>query len=132
MATELPLGESKRDFGRYVNDVHSRIHPFFADQFLESLSPLPSSDPLNGPLAAEVAIVVDGRSGKLEYAVVTRSSDVTVFDEGARDSVVRAFPSPPPPATCWSSDGRVYFTWDFHRGQEACGTWNARPHKLSF
>jgi hypothetical protein len=132
MATELPLGESKKDFASYLNDVHSRIHPIFADQFLASLERLSKSDPLNGRLAAEVANVVDGRSGKLEYAVVTRSSDVTAFDEGARESVVRAFPTPVPPASLWSSDGRVYFTWDFHRGEEACGTWNARPHKLSF
>lgn len=120
------------DFARYLNEVHSRIHPIFADQFLARFDALPARDPENEPLETEVAVVVEGRSGKLVHAVLVRSSGDAEFDTAARDSVVRAFPSAPAPAPCWSSDERVYFIWQFHRGPEACGTWNARPFKLSF
>jgi hypothetical protein len=61
---------------------------------------------------------------------VTKASGVTAFDINALDSVHRAQPFGAPPREIVSPDGFVYFHWEFHRGPQACGTWNARPFIL--
>lgn len=48
------------------------------------------------------------------------------------ETIRRAFPTAPPPTSCWSSNGRVYLAWTFARGPEACGSLNAYPFKLAF
>ena len=109
------------------------MHPFFADTFLASLDKLPESDPRNAvTLSAEVAFVVDGKTGGLDSAKVSRSSGESEFDAWALYSLRRAFPAAPADQSMWSSDGRVYALWVFHRSIEACGTWNAHPFKLAF
>ena len=34
-------------FAKYMNQIHNRIHPIFADTYLTSFGALPSSNPLN-------------------------------------------------------------------------------------
>jgi TonB family protein len=129
----LPLADSRLAFAKYLNHLHARIHPVFADQFLKSVETLPQDDPLRNPaLTTEVALVVGGDTGRLESAKVTQSSENPQFDAAALDAATRAFPSEPPEKSCWSSDGKVYVLWIFRQAPEACGTWNARPFKLSF
>jgi hypothetical protein len=132
-AKQQPLGEAMDDFANYINRVHVHIHPWFVDGFLTRLDALPKGEPRNrADLHTRLALVIDGRSGALVSVTRTGSSGVLAFDQGTIEAVVHAFPSAPPPPACWSSDGRVYLSWVFHRGNEACGTWNARPFKLAF
>ena len=132
-AKEQPLGEARIAYAKYLNAIHALLHPVFADQYLASFDALPASDPRNiSTLSTEVAFVVDGKTGRLDSAKVTRTSGVREFDAAAIESVKRAFPAAPPDPSTWSSDGKVYALWEFHRGPEACGTWNARPFRLAF
>jgi hypothetical protein len=128
---QTALNTARVPFASYLNQVHSRIHPIFADQFLASLDSLPSSDPQNRPdLHTNLEIVLDRDEGRVHRLGVTKASGVTAFDVNALDSVYRAQPFGPPPREIVSPDGFVYFHWEFHRGPEACGTWNARPFIL--
>jgi hypothetical protein len=132
-ATSRGIGEVKVDFYKYLQHVHVRIHPIFAEQFLPSLAKLPPSDPLHSTsLSTTIAVVVRGKNGALEGSQVVTSSGVQAFDAGALDALRRAFPADAPPASCWSSDERVYFTWTFLSSPEACGTWLSQPFKLDF
>jgi TonB family protein len=132
-ATSVPLGNARVPFARYVIDVHARLHPYFADGFLASLDRLPATDPRNDrSLFTEVAFVVEGKSGHLHSVEVYGSSGVPAFDGAVLDAVKHAFPSAPADRSLWSNDGNVYATWEFHRCEEACGAWNARPLKLEF
>jgi TonB family protein len=127
------LGDARLQYANYLNSLHARIHPIFADGFLADLDRLPARDPLNIPtLSTELAFVVDGKTGRLDSAKVSRSSGVPAFDAGALDALKRAFPSAPPHPTTWSSDGKVYVLWEFYRGPEAGGTWNTRPFRFEF
>jgi len=128
---QTALNTARVPFASYLNQVHSRIHPIFADQFLASLESLPSSDPQNRPdLSTNLEIVLDRDEGRVHRLGVTKASGVTAFDVNALDSVYRAQPFGAPPRDIVSPDGFVYFHWEFHRGPEACGTWNARPFIL--
>jgi TonB family protein len=132
-AKQLPLDEARVPFATYVNMVHGRLHPHFADGFLTSLDTLPTSDPRNAlTLSTELAFAIDGKTGRLDNVKVTRSSGVPQFDAGALNAMKRAFPTVPPDPAIWSTDRKVYALWEFHRGPEACGTWNARPFKFAF
>ena len=128
----MPLGEARVAYAKYMNDVHSRIHPIFTE-FLASLDRLPGSDARNGiNLSTELAFVVGGKTGRLDSAKVSRSSGVPEFDAGVLDAMKRAFPGRRPDPSTWSSDGNLYAIWEFHRGPDACGTWNARPFRFAF
>jgi hypothetical protein len=128
---QTALNTARVPFASYLNQVHSRIHPIFADQFLASLDSLPASDPQNRPdLHTNLEIVLDRDEGRIQRLGVTKASGVTAFDINALDSVHRAQPFGAPPREIVSPDGLVYFHWEFHRGPEACGTWNARPFIL--
>ena len=70
-----PLDESRVAFARYLNDLHARIHPLFADGFLASLDKLPATDPRNAlpfPITM-IAFAVDGRTGRLDNVHLARS-----------------------------------------------------------
>jgi hypothetical protein len=128
---QTALNTARVPFASYLNQVHARIHPIFADQFLSSLDSLPGNDPQNRQdLHTNLEIVLDRDEGRVHRLGVTRASGVTAFDVNALDSVYRAQPFGPPPREIVSPDGFVYFHWEFHRGPEACGTWNARPFIL--
>lgn len=128
---QTALNTAASPFASYLNQVHNRIHPIFADTFLASLDSLPASNPMNRPeIYTALEIVLDRDQGRIQRMGVTRTSGVTAFDVAALESVYRAQPFGPPPQAILSPDGNVYFHWEFHRGVEACGTANARPFML--
>jgi TonB family protein len=125
------LGEARHAFAGYLNVLHNRIHPIFADSFLGSLDALPATYPLNDQqLSTELEIILNQDAGGIERMGVTKSSGITAFDIAALESVKRAAPFGQPPPEVVSPDGNVYFHWEFHRNQEACSTFNARPFLL--
>jgi hypothetical protein len=128
---QTALNTAAVPFASYLNQIHSRIHPIFADTFLASLDQLPASDPMNRPeIFTVLEIAVDHEDGHIQRMGVTRTSGVTAFDVAALDSVSRAQPFGTPPQQIVSPDGNVYLHWEFHRGVEACGTANAHPYML--
>ncbi len=129
---QTALNTARVPFAGYLNRIHLRIHPIFADSFLRSLDAMPASDPLNRPdLVTHLEIVVHRDDGHLVRMGVTKSSGVTAFDVGALESVNAAAPFGRPPAVIVSPDGNVYLHWEFHRNPiYACSTFNARPYLL--
>lgn len=130
---QTALNTARVPFATYLNTIHNRIHPIFADDFLLSLDRLPAGHPLNEPkLMTRLEIVLDRDDGRVVRMGVLRTSGVTAFDIAALDSVQRASPFGKPPSVIVSKDGNVYFHWEFHRNpMYACSTMNARPYMLT-
>jgi TonB family protein len=116
----------------YVNGMHERIHPLFAEEFLESLDTLPPTDPRNEQqLETEVEIVLTWK-GRLKTMGVVRSSGVIAFDLAVLDSIDRAQPFGAPPPAFLSPDCNAYLRWTFHRNEViACATQGTRPFLLN-
>jgi hypothetical protein len=128
---QTALNTAASAFAGYLNAIHNRIHPIFADSFLGSLDNLPASHPMNDQsLSTEIEIILDQESGNVVRMGVTKFSGITAFDIAALDSVKRAAPFGAPPHEIVSPDGNVYLHWEFHRNSEACSTFNARPFIL--
>jgi TonB family protein len=129
---QTALNTAAVPFATYLNGMHNRIHPIFADSFLSSLSSLPRENPLNDPkLITRLELVVT-RDGHLVKMGIVKTSGVTAFDIAALDSVQRASPFGPAPTAIISPDGNVYLHWEFHRDEVyACSTMNARPFMLN-
>jgi TonB family protein len=129
---QTALNTAAVPFATYLNGMHNRIHPIFADSFLGSLDALPKDNPLNDQkLITRLEIVVT-KDGHLVRMGVVKTSGVTAFDIAALDSVQRASPFGPAPSAIVSPDGRVYLHWEFHRDEVfACSTMNARPFMLN-
>jgi hypothetical protein len=128
---QTALNTARSAFAGYLNAIHNRIHPIFADSFLGSLDSLPASHPMNNDsLSTEIEIILDQESGNVVRMGVTKFSGITAFDIAALDSVKRAAPFGAPPREIVSPDGNVYLHWEFHRNSEACSTFNARPFIL--
>jgi hypothetical protein len=122
------LNTAAAPFASYLNQIHSRIHPIFADGFLDSLDRLPASHPMNDPtLITAIEIVVEREEGRLVRRGVVSTSGVTAFDISAIASVDRAGPFGTPPSEIVSPDGNVYLHWEFRRDQMACSTLFAHP-----
>jgi TonB family protein len=118
-------------FASYLNSMHNRIHPIFADSFLGSLDSLPSGHAMNDQKLMTKLEIVLTREGQLHHMGVVKTSGITAFDIAALDSVQRASPFGAAPSAIISPDGRVYLHWEFHRDDYACSTMNARPFMLS-
>lgn len=128
---QTALNTAAVPFALYLNQIHSRIHPIFADTFLDSLDRLPASHPMNDQnLVTALEIVVDHEEGRLVRRGVTRTSGVTAFDINAIAAVDRAAPFGTPPAEIVSPDGNVYLHWEFRRDGMACSTLYAHPYIL--
>lgn len=129
---QTALNTARVPFASYLNQIHNRLHPIFADSFLASLDDLPKSHPLSRPeLKTNLEIVLDRDQGKIVKMGVTRSSGSTVFDIAALESVQSASPFGKAPPSIVSPDGNVYLHWEFHRNPfYACSTYFARPFKL--
>jgi hypothetical protein len=129
---QTALNTAAAPFATYLNDIHNRIHPIFADEFLGSLSRLPASDPLNRPdLVAHAEIVLSKLDGRLVKAGIVKPSGVTAFDVSALEAVLQASPYGTPPTAILSSDGNVYLHWEFWRNPDyACSTYFAHPYLL--
>ncbi len=129
---QTALNTAAVPFAAYLNGMHNRIHPLFADSFLGSLDGLPPSHPLNDQHLITRLEIVLTRDGQLVKMGIVKTSGVTAFDIAALDSVQRASPYGPAPTAIVSPDGRVYLHWEFHRDEVyACSTMNARPFLLN-
>ncbi len=130
---QTALNTARVPFATYLNTIHNRIHPIFADNFLGSLDGLPGAHPLsNVKLVTHLEIVVGPKDGQIVKMGVVKGSGVTAFDVAALDSVKRASPFGPAPSAIVSTDGNVYLHWEFHRDEVfACSTMNARPFLLN-
>jgi hypothetical protein len=125
------LNAARSPFATYINTIHNRIHPIFAEEFLTSLDSLAKSHQLNQDLVTHLEIVLDRDTGKVVRLGVTRASGATAFDVVALSSVDRAGPFGKAPEIIGSPDGNVYLHWEFHRDPfDACTTRNARPYIL--
>jgi TonB family protein len=128
------MGPARVDMGKYLVGVHNRIHVIFADRYLHWLDSLPiKNDPRNDPsLNVRLEIVLSGKDGRIVRMGVVRSSGVPSFDAAALEAVDQAIPFGEPPASILSTDGNLYFHWEFHRDPAfACSTINARPFILA-
>lgn len=129
---QTALNTARVPFASYLNTVHNRLHPIFADSFLASLDSLPGSHPMNRPeIKTHLEIVLSQEDGRVVRLGVTHTSGVTAFDIAALESVQRGSPYGQPPREIVSPDGNVYFHWEFHRiPHYACSTYFARPYIL--
>ncbi len=130
---QTALNSAAVPFATYLNTIHNRIHPIFADNFLGSLDNLPKSHPMNDPhIATRLEIVVSPKDGHIVKLGIVKTSGITAFDIAALDSVQRASPFGPAPGAIVSADGNVYLHWEFHRDEVfACSTMHARPFMLT-
>jgi hypothetical protein len=129
---QTALNTARVPFASYLNQIHNRLHPVFADGFLSSLDDLPSSHPMNQMgMSTNIEIVLDEEEGRIQRMGVTKTSGVTAFDIAALESVHKAQPFGTPPRAIVSPDGNVYLHWEFHRDpNNACSTYYARPFIL--
>jgi hypothetical protein len=130
---QTALNTAAVPFASYLNTIHNRIHPIFADSFLGSLDNLPKSHPMNDPkIITRLEIVVSPKEGRIVKMGIVKTSGITAFDIAALDSVHRAQPFGPAPGAIVSPDGNVYLHWEFHRDEVfACSTMHARPFLLN-
>jgi TonB family protein len=126
------LNTAAAPFASYLNTIHNRLHPIFADSFLGSLDGLPDTNPLSRmEMSTNLEIVVSPDEGRVVRLGVTKTSGVTAFDVAALESVHRAQPFGAPPKEIVSPDGNVYLHWEFYRNpMYACSTYFARPFLL--
>ena len=130
---QTALNTARVPFASYLNQIHNRLHPIFADAFLASLDGLPKAHPMNqrDDMATNVEIVLSREDGRIVKMGVTQTSGVTAFDIAALEAVQRAQPFGAPPDVIVSPDGNVYLHWEFHRNPYyACSTYFARPFLL--
>lgn len=129
---QTALNTARVPFATYLNQIHNRLHPIFADSFLASLDSLPADSPLNKPdMKTNLEIVLDKDEGKIVKMGITHSSGSTVFDVAALESVQNAAPFGKPPPVIVSPDGKVYLHWEFYRNPYyACSTYFAHPYIL--
>jgi TonB family protein len=119
-------------FASYLNGMHNRIHPIFADSFLDSLDSLPPNHPMNDKHIVTRLEIVLTKDGHLKKMGIVKTSGITAFDIAALDAVDRAQPFGPAPSAIVSGDGNVYLHWEFHRDEMyACSTMGARPFILN-
>jgi hypothetical protein len=135
-STQPPLIEERRllapmqkDYVGWLGMLHDRIHPIFAEHFLESLKLEPEDSPLaDAALVTRVHFVVGGFDGRIRAIRVAKGSGLVRFDVGALDALDRAQPFPQAPIALRSSDGGVYVQWDFYRNpMRGCSLENATP-----
>ena len=131
LGNQTSLNAARVPFATYINSIHNRLHPIFAEEFLASLDNLPSSHVLNQDLITHIEIVLSKDEGRIVRMGVTKASGSTAFDIVALNSISRASPYGKAPDAIVSPDGNVYLHWEFHRDPfDACTTRNARPFLL--
>jgi hypothetical protein len=129
---QTALNTAAVPFASYLNGMHNRIHPIFAESFLESLDSLPIRHPMNDRHLVTKLEIVLTKEGHLKKMGIVKTSGITAFDIAALDSVDRAQPFGPAPNAIVSPDGNVYLWWEFHRDEVyACSTQGARPFILN-
>jgi len=129
---QTALNTAQSPFATYLNGMHNRIHPIFAESFLESLDGLSPTHPMNDKHLITRLEIILTKEGRLKKMGVVRTSGITAFDVAALDAVDRAQPFGPAPTAIVSPDGNVYLHWEFHRDEiYACSTMGARPFLLN-
>jgi TonB family protein len=129
---QTALNTAAVPFASYLNGMHNRIHPIFADSFLDSLDALPATHPMNDQHLVTRLEIVLTKEGHLKKMGIVKTSGITAFDIAALDAVDRAQPFGPAPSAIVSGDGNVYLHWEFHRDEVyACSTMGARPYILN-
>jgi hypothetical protein len=133
LGNQTSLNAARKVYAGFLNHVHNRIHPVFAEEFLDSLDRVAKRDTLNDThLIAHVEIVLRKEDGAITRMGITRNSGSTVFDAAALESIQRASPFGRAPDPIVSPDGMVYLHWEFHRDpHDACSSRNARPYLLA-
>jgi hypothetical protein len=133
LAQRRALGSAGVPFATYLNHAHNRIHPLWADTYLEWLRTLPCDDPRNDfHRFTTLEVTVAGSDGHIVDIGVVVSSGIESFDLAAITAVVRAAPLDVAPTPLESWDGNVYFQWELHRDEAfACATVNVRPFLLN-
>jgi hypothetical protein len=125
------LGAAAIPFAMYVNQLHRKLHPQFADGLLTAMDRLPKAHPLQEQsLATTVGLVVRGTDGHLVWRSVLRSSGLTAFDISALRTIDLAAPFDAAPPATLSPDGNVYIQWQLRRDQMACSPVHVRPYLL--
>jgi hypothetical protein len=129
---QTSLNAARVPFAAYINKMHNRIHPIFADGFLASLSRLPGDDKLSDmKLLTHMEVVLDGATGRVVAAGIVKASGVTAFDVAALSSIHSAAPYGQAPEMIVSPDGKVYVHWEFYRDPYyACTSKFARPYLI--
>jgi hypothetical protein len=85
-------GTANDAFNRYIDAVHCRVHPIFAESFLVSLEKLPATSSLNSPeLRTTVEIVLD-EAGAVARIGIVASGGVKLFDVAVLESISSAAP----------------------------------------
>jgi TonB family protein len=114
-------------FARYLNDMHWRIHPLFADRAVAWWEKHGRSLRLKTRL--EIVLTADGAIAALG---VVHSSGDPLLDALALESVSLAAPFGSTPGAIRSADGRVYAHWELQSDEVfACSTMGARPFLLA-
>jgi len=132
LGNQTSLNAARVPFATYINAIHNRLHPIFAEEFLAALDGLPKTHPLQSmDLVTKVEIVLSKDQGRIVRMGVTRASGSTIFDTVSLNSINRAAPFGKAPDVIVSPDGNVYLHWEFHRDPfDACTTRNAFPFIL--
>jgi hypothetical protein len=126
------LNAARVPFATYLNTIHNRIHPIFAEESLEFWNGRSKADKINDmATVAILEIVLDKRTGAIVRMGMTKSSGITEYDLTVLADVERAAPFGKAPDIIASPDGNVYLHWEFHRDPvDACTTRNAFPKML--
>jgi hypothetical protein len=123
-----PIGNAAVPFARYLNHMHEKVHPLFADGFLTTADRRSADDPLSNPnLATTVELVLAGTSGRILHLSIVRSSGVTAFDGGVTASLEQAAPFGEAPPEIRSPDGNVHLQWEIRRDAMACSSVGMHP-----
>jgi TonB C terminal len=131
LGNQTSLNAARVPFATYINAIHNRLHPIFAEEFLGLAESHPNTTFNDMNLVTHIEIVLNKEQGRIVRLGVTRASGVTAFDIAAVTSVSRAEPFGKAPDEIVSPDGNVYLHWEFHRDPvDACTTRNARPFLL--
>lgn len=119
---QTALNTRAAPFAAFITAVHRQIHEHWAFGFLDDLDRKKERTPFDDPsLVTKLEIVLDGAGGIAKIGVIG-TSGVMAYDAAAIDVVYAAGPFPKPPPEIRSRNGKVYFHWQFHRNERACGT----------
>lgn len=126
-----PIGDAAVPFANYLDQLHRKLHPFFAEGFLVAADGRPVGDAVHDrSLRATVELVIDGETGRIVRRGIVDTSGLTFFDAGTLMSIERAAPYGQAPPAIRSPDGNVYLHWELRRDTMACSTLGIHPYLL--
>ncbi|HEY4122289.1 MAG TPA: TonB C-terminal domain-containing protein [Byssovorax sp.] len=115
-------------FAGYVNQIHNKIHPFFAERELDAMDRTGDKGVADQNMYAVAEIVLNPENGRIVRRGIVKSSGSTMYDIVVLKSIDSSAPYGKAPDIIVSPDGKVYLHWEFHRNREdACTTRNAYP-----